>query len=71
MPIHDWTKVNAGAFVGGELKEAYVEPTAIGRKMIDMPLFLNPRHYVPVPLEITYQAAWELLPAVWRKRIAP
>jgi hypothetical protein len=59
------------SYVGGELKEAYVEPTAVGRKLIDMPLFLNPRKYVPVPLEMTYQAAWELLPAVWRKRIAP
>ncbi len=57
------------SYVGGEMLEAYVEPTAIGRTLIDMPLFLDPRRYVPVPLEMTYQSAWELVPAVWRKRI--
>jgi hypothetical protein len=57
------------SYVGEELKEAYVEPTAVGQKLIDMPLFLNPRRYVPLPLEKTYQAAWELVPPVWRKRI--
>ncbi len=57
-------------YVGGEMLEAYVEPTAVGQTLIDMPLFLDPRTYVPVRLEMTYQSAWELVPAVWRKRIA-
>ncbi len=52
------------------MMEAYVEPTAIGQTLIDMPLFLDPGKYVSVPLEMTYQAAWELVPAVWKKRIA-
>lgn len=58
------------SYVGGEVMEAYVEPTAIGQTLIEMPLFLDPKKYVPVPLEMTYQSAWELVPAVWRKRIA-
>jgi hypothetical protein len=57
------------SYVGGDLKEAYVEPTAVGHTLIDMPLFLDPGKYVPVSLENTYQSAWELVPAVWRKRI--
>jgi len=52
-----------------EVREAYVEPTAVGQALIDMPLFLDPRRYVSVPLEMTYKAAWDLVPAVWRKRI--
>jgi hypothetical protein len=31
-----------------------------------MPLFLTADTYVPVPLEATYQAAWDGLPAYWR-----
>ena len=31
-----------------------------------MPLFLLPDEYVLVPLEATYQAAWEAVPAFWR-----
>lgn len=45
---------------------AYVEPTAIGSVLIDMPLFLDEGHYVPVPLEATYQAAWRGVPQRWK-----
>lgn len=31
-----------------------------------MLLFLNPEVYVPLPLEPTYQAAWDALPAYWQ-----
>ncbi len=57
------------SYIGGEAFEAYVEPTAIGTALIDMPLFLEPDAYVPVPLEMTYQSAWEAVPAVWRRTI--
>ena len=46
---------------------AYVETTAIGRTMIDMPLFLNAERYVNVPLDATYQAAFAKVPARWRE----
>jgi hypothetical protein len=54
------------AFAAGETVTAYIEPTAPGRPLADMPLFLDPRHYVTVPLEATYAAASETLPGRWR-----
>ena len=32
-----------------------------------MPLFLRQQHYIHVPLEATYQAAYRAMPAVWRE----
>jgi hypothetical protein len=31
-----------------------------------MPLFLDADHYVNVPLEATYQSAWEGVPMRWQ-----
>jgi hypothetical protein len=45
---------------------AYVEPVAVGDTMIDMPLFLVPGLFVPIPLEATYQAAYATVPRRWR-----
>jgi len=57
------------AYSAGKTKTAYVEPTAVGERLIDMPLFLDPDHYVPVPLEETYLAAWRGVPQRWRRVI--
>ncbi|HEX6985222.1 MAG TPA: DUF4058 family protein [Planctomycetaceae bacterium] len=57
------------AYSAGAFKTAYVEPTAVGDRLIDMPLFLDPGHYVPVPLEETYMAAWRGVPQRWRRVI--
>lgn len=48
---------------------AYVEPTKVGDALTPMPLFLNPAHYVNVPLEATYNAAYEGVPARWKRVI--
>ncbi|MEZ6127799.1 MAG: DUF4058 family protein [Planctomycetaceae bacterium] len=45
---------------------AFVQPLAIGDGLIDMPLYLEPDGYVPVPLEATYSRAFEALPKRWR-----
>ena len=45
---------------------AYVEPVAVGDVLPEMPLFLRPGGHVPVPLEATYQSAWEVFPRRWR-----
>jgi len=45
-----------------EIIEAYVEPFAVGDKLKDMPLFLEPDFYVNVPLEQTYMSAFALMP---------
>ena len=46
--------------------QCYVEPTAVGTPLIDMPLFLDPGHYINVPLEPTYLAAYEGVPRRWK-----
>ena len=51
----------------GNEPEAFVEPVALGRSLIDMPLFLRNDRYVNVSLEATYQAAYRGFPAFWRR----
>ena len=48
---------------------AYVEPLAVGDPLPDMPVFLDRRLHVPVPLEPTYQATWQALPEVFRTAV--
>ena len=57
------------AFAAGETVTAYVEPTAVGRPLVAMPLFLSSDHYVDVPLEATYSAAYATMPRRWRNVI--
>lgn len=49
---------------------AYLEPVQVGRPMIDMPLFLTPEHYINVPLEATYTAAFRGVPAKYKRILA-
>jgi hypothetical protein len=49
---------------------AYVTPVAVGDLLPDMPLFLRPEFYVPVPLESTYQANWSHFPAPMKRLLA-
>jgi hypothetical protein len=49
---------------------AYIETLAVGDALPEMPLFLAPERYVLVPLEITYQSAWDTVPARWQRVIA-
>jgi hypothetical protein len=55
------------AYSAGPIKQAWIEPTAVGRELIDVPLFLEPEVYVNVPLESTYQAAYGGVPRRWRE----
>lgn len=48
---------------------AYFETVAVGDSLPDMPLFLTPDHYVNVPLEETYMAAWRGVPRRWKEVI--
>jgi len=57
------------AYVSAGAVTCYVEPTAVGEELIPMPLFLDPGHYVNVPLESTYRAAYEGLPQRWTRVI--
>jgi hypothetical protein len=59
------------SYAAGLPMTAYVEPIAVGAALPDMPLFLEPEWYVPVPLEATYQAAWHGTPRRWRDVLEP
>ncbi len=50
---------------------AFIETVAVGDVLPDMPLFLAPGFYILVPLEATYQAAWDTVPARWQRVINP
>jgi hypothetical protein len=54
------------SYIGGAGAEAFVEPVAVGDSLPPMPLFVTPEVYVDVPLEATYQSAWDGMPAYWR-----
>ena len=54
------------AYIGGPSPEAFIEPVVVGCPLPEMPLFLTPEVYVPVPLEATYLSAWGAVPAYWR-----
>ncbi len=54
------------SYVGYPKLAVYLEPVAVGDPLPDLPLFLTPEVYVPVPLEATYRAAWEAVPEFLR-----
>ncbi len=54
------------SYEAGPIKVAYVEPLAVGQALPSMPLFLETGWHVPVPLEATYQNAWDGTPAYFR-----
>jgi hypothetical protein len=57
------------AYAAGVPLKAFVEPVAVGDTLPDMPLFLDPSHYVPAPLEDSYQATWNTCPDEFQERI--
>jgi hypothetical protein len=46
---------------------AYIEPFAVGDVLPEMPLFLEPNGCVKLPLEATYQTAFDVLPRRWQR----
>ena len=50
-----------------EEAEAFIEPIRVGQRLPDMPVFLDSNWYVNVPLEATYEMAWQGLPQPYRK----
>ncbi len=49
------------SYDAGEPLTSYLEPLAVGDQLPEAPLFLDAGYYVPLPLETTYQAAWDNL----------
>ena len=54
------------AYEAAPVKRAFIEPTAVGQALPNMPLFLEVGGHVEVPLEATYQAAFADVPKRWR-----
>jgi hypothetical protein len=55
------------AYECDSITRAYIEPVAVGDILPNMPLFLEPDGCIMVPLEITYQTAYAVLPRRWRR----
>jgi len=55
------------SYVGYPEIEVFLDPVAVGDRLPAMTLFLTPAVYVPLPLDATYQSAWEALPALWQE----
>jgi len=54
------------AYSVGDTITGYIEPVGVGGVLPDMPIFLTTDHYVPCPLEATYQASWAEFPVPLR-----
>ncbi len=48
------TPLTLASYVADDPPVAYLQPLAVGDDLPDMPLFLDPGHYVNVPLSATY-----------------
>ncbi len=57
------------SYATGRGINAFIEPTAVGKGLPDMPLFLTFNGHVPVPLQQTYDAAFEGVPQRWRDEL--
>ncbi|MEX0818829.1 MAG: DUF4058 family protein [Pirellulaceae bacterium] len=54
------------SYVAGTSKRIYLNQMAVGDAIPEMPLFLSRERYINAPLEATYNAAYEGMPAFWR-----
>lgn len=59
------------AYDAGAGVRAYVVSVGVADVLVDMPLFLGPRQHVELPLEETYQVAYESVPRRWRAVLEP
>jgi hypothetical protein len=57
------------SYCAGPPTKAYLEHLAVGGILAEMPLFLSPDRYIPVPLDATYQAAYCGMAAFWRSTL--
>lgn len=65
------TPLTLVAYESGVPERAYVEPVAVGSRLPDMPLFIGRERHVLVPLEETYQTAFDVQPRRWRNVLQP
>jgi len=61
--------LTCASYRASPLAEAFVEPVAVGDRLPDVPMFLIGDENVRLPLEKTYQAAFEAVPDIWRQAL--
>ena len=64
--LPDDKPLTLAAYSAGTETKAFIEPLAVGEVLRDMPLFLEPELYVLVPLEESYETAFDGVPRRWR-----
>jgi hypothetical protein len=62
--------LTAASYSAGVVKRAFANALAIGDSLPPMPLFLEPEAYVEVPLEATYQTAFDDVPKPYRDELS-
>jgi hypothetical protein len=62
MPLPAGKTLTISSYDAGPAREAYVYFVGVGDALPDVPLFIRPGHYVPSPLEKSYQMAWQSFP---------
>jgi hypothetical protein len=55
------------AYAAAKPAIAYINHLAVGDPLREMPLFLTARRYIDLPLEPSYAAAYQGMPAFWRE----
>lgn len=65
----DQRRLTAVAYHALRPPVAYIEPMAVGLALPVMPLFLDSRRYVNLPLETTYNVAFTAIPKHYRNRL--
>jgi hypothetical protein len=55
------------SYAAGPHVDVYLEHLAVKDALPDMPLFIRPDRYINVPLESTYEAAYQGMPGFWRQ----
>lgn len=63
--------LTVASYSSGLTQRAFAEAVAVGDRLPEMPLFLEPEHYVLLPLEESYQLTFNAVPQRWRTRLAP
>ena len=59
------------SYAAGLGDDAYIQPLAVADPLPEMPLFLTAENYVNVPLEATYEAAYQSVPRFYRTASKP
>jgi hypothetical protein len=62
-------RLTLASYVADTFKTAYVEPVA-GDSLPAMPLFLDAKKYIRVPLDETYEATWKACPEEFKQRVS-